>query len=268
MKVYNKTIVVTGAGGGIGQKLVLNLLSKGSKVVAIDINEKALAGTIDIAGDMKSNVVPFVADITNKEKVETLPAQIIAHTGSIDGLINNAGIMQPFKKLSQLEFSMIERVLNVNLFGTIFMTKAFLPHLLSRPEAHIVNISSMAGFMPLPGQSIYCASKAAVKILTEVLHSELDATNVQVTVVMPGGVDTDITKNAGIVIPKDMEDAQKSYKPLSPESAAEQIINGMEKNKSRILVGSDARIMDKLYRFRPSFAARLIYKQMKGLVEA
>lgn len=267
MKANNKTIIVTGAGGGIGLQLVLNLLSKGSKVVAIDIDKKALTRTVETAGAFKINIKPFVADITDKERVDRLATQIIEEAGPIDGIINNAGVMQPFKRLPDLDFSIIERVLNVNLFGTLFLTKAFLPHLLTRPEAHIVNISSLAGFMPLPGQSIYCASKAAVKILTEVLHSELDATNIKVTIVMPGGVDTNITKNAGVVIPKDMKDAQESYKPLSAESAAQQIIKGMEKNKYRVLVGRDAMFMDKLYRLHPSFAAKFIHKQMKGLLE-
>jgi short-subunit dehydrogenase len=97
-----------------------------------------------------------------------------------------------------LPYDAIERVLNVNLYGVIYMTKAFLPHLLTRPEAHIVNVSSMGGFFPVPGQSLYGASKAAVKLLTEGLYSELIDTNVRVTAVFPGAIATNISQNSGL----------------------------------------------------------------------
>jgi short-subunit dehydrogenase len=146
------------------------------------------------------------------------------------------------------------------------MVKAFLPHLLTRPEAHIVNISSMGGFLPVPGQTIYGASKAAVKLLTEGLHSELANTNVRVTVVFPGAVNTNITKNSGLSNVHQPAEEKKSFKVLSPVRAAQMIIDAMERNKCRVLVGKDARMMDWLYRLNPGSAANLICKKMQGLL--
>jgi short-subunit dehydrogenase len=126
---------------------------------------------------------------------------VIAAHGVVDGLINVAGIIRPFVKLNELDYDVIQRVINVNLYGTIHMVKAFLPHLLERPVAHIANVSSMGGFLPVPGQTIYGASKAAVKLMTEGLYAELLDTNVGVSVVFPGAVATEITSNSGVEMP-------------------------------------------------------------------
>ncbi len=268
MKAQNKTIVVTGAGNGMGRELVLNLLSKGAKVAAIDINETTLQETVALAGDKKENLSTHVLNIANKEAVEALPEQIIARHSAIDGIINNAGIIQPFVRVNKLDYSAIEKVMSVNFFGTLYMTKTFLPHLLLRPEAHIVNISSMGGFLPVPGQSVYGASKAAVKLLTEALHSELANTNVRVTVVFPGAVGTNIAANSGVSISSgpETQSGQRSFKTLPPSKAAQMIVDGMEQNRFRVLVGSDATLMDFLYRLSPQFAANFIFKQMQSLL--
>ncbi len=268
MNVQNKVIVVTGAGGGIGRELVLRLLTKGARVAAVDINETALQETAAKARTGTDLLMTLIADITDKETVAALPEKVIDHFGTVDGIVNNAGIMHPFLPFNDLGFDAIERVLRVNLLGTMQMTKAFLPYLLKRPEAHITNVSSMAGFMPLPGQSIYCASKAAVRLLTEVLHSELTNTKVKAMVVMPGGIDTNITKNSGATISNEVIKGKKAYKMTSPARAAQIIIAGVEQNKSRVLVGSDAKIMDRLYRLNPVYAAKVIYNQMKVLLPA
>lgn len=156
--------------------------------------------------------------------------------------------------------------MNINFYGTLYMIKSFLPHLLTRPEAHIVNISSMGGFVPVPGQTIYGASKAAVKLLTEGLHSELAGTNVKVTLVFPGAVKTNISKNSGLHNPRQATEEKKYVKVLSPAKAAQIIIDGMEDNRYRVLVGKDAKIMDYFYRINPKSAAAMIRKKMKGLL--
>jgi short-subunit dehydrogenase len=205
-----------------------------------------------------------VVDLTDKKAVEQLAIEIIAKHGSIDGLINNAGIIQPFVKLNELGYEVIDRVFNVNFLGTLYMTKSFLPHFLSRPEAHIVNIASMGGFLPVPGQTIYCASKAAVKLLTEGLDAELTNTNVRVSIVFPGAMNTNIMANSGLGGSKASSAEKNSTTILSPAVAAEKIIKGIEQNKSRMLIGADSKMMDFLYRINPKFASRLIYKQMKA----
>ncbi|MER0240242.1 SDR family NAD(P)-dependent oxidoreductase [Fulvimarina sp. MAC8] len=124
------------------------------------------------AGDALSLQICNVAD---PEAVFALPDEIMRHHHGVDGLITNAGIIQPIVTFSELEFDVIDRMLSVNLMGTVNMVKAFLPHLQARPSAHIINVASMGGFIPFPGQSMYGASKAEVKLLTEALHAELDA---------------------------------------------------------------------------------------------
>jgi NAD(P)-dependent dehydrogenase (short-subunit alcohol dehydrogenase family) len=178
MKLSGKVIVVTGGGNGIGRELVLALLGRGATVAAVDRSEAALRETTQLAGQAKSRLSTFALDITDRHAVAALPDAVIAKHQVVDGLINNAGIIQPFVKLNELELDAIDRVMNVNFYGTLYMTKAFLPHFLQRPEAHITNISSMGGFLPVPGQTAYGASKAAVKLLTEGLHSELSETSV------------------------------------------------------------------------------------------
>ena len=124
----------------------------------------------------------------------------------------------------------------------------------------------MGGFLPVPGQTVYGASKAAVKLLTEGLHSELLNTGVRVTVVFPGAIGTDIAAHSGVSIEGMTKEQQSSYKTLPPAKAAEIILDGMEKDKYRVLVGQDAAFMDFLYRLSPERAARLIYDQMKQLL--
>ncbi|MFA7529726.1 MAG: SDR family oxidoreductase, partial [Bacilli bacterium] len=181
MLVKNKVIAVTGGGNGIGREIALLLLEKGAKVAAIDINKDYLDQTAELAGEKNGNLSLHVIDITDREAVEALPEAIIAKHGAVDGVINNAGVIQPFVKVADLDYKKIEFVMNVNFYGTIYMVKSFLPYLLKRPEAHIVNVSSMGGYLPVPGQSVYGASKAAVKLLTEGLYAELKDTNVKVT---------------------------------------------------------------------------------------
>ena len=235
MKVKNKVIVVTGAGSGMGRELVLHLLSKAAIVIGLDINKTALEETLALAGKNKEQLSVYVLDITNRESVAQCVDKIIAVHDHVDGLINNAGIIQPFVKLNELGYDAINRVMNVNFFGTLYMTKAFLPHLLKRPEAHILNVSSMGGFLPVPGQTMYGATKAAVKLMTEGLRSELMDTNVNVSVVFPGAVSTNIATNSGLGIPSSSSSKEnKSFAILTPANAARIIIDAW--NRTAIIL--------------------------------
>ncbi|MEN9819270.1 MAG: hypothetical protein RL379_48, partial [Bacillota bacterium] len=164
--LINKVFVVTGAGNGVGRALTLELLHQGAKVAALDISETYLKETERAADSKKPYLKTYVIDITNDELVAKIPELIEKDFGQIDGVINNAGIIQPFVKVMQLQTKDIDRVMRVNFYGTLNMCRAFLPYLVKRPEANLVNISSMGGFTPVPGQAIYGASKAAVKLLT------------------------------------------------------------------------------------------------------
>jgi short-subunit dehydrogenase len=160
--------------------------------------------------------------------------------------------------------------MDVNFYGLLYVTKTFLPEMISRPEAHIANVSSMGGFVPVPGQSIYGASKAAVKLLTEGLHSELQETGVGVTTIFPGAISTNIALNSEIMTEAQMKEMASrggpERKTETPQRAAELIVEGIEKKSSHVMIGQDAKTMYALSRLMPERAANLIYKNMKDLL--
>lgn len=262
MKLNDAVVLVTGAGSGMGREMTLELIRRGAKVAAVDMHQSTLEETARLAG---SGVSIFVLDVTDRDVVAALPQKIAQSLGPVDVLINNAGIIQPFIPIKDLTLEQAEKVMNVNFYGPFAMIKAFLPGLLGRPEAHILNVSSMGAYTPVPGQSIYGASKAALKLMTEGLRSELMGTKVGVTIAFPGAVATNITTNSGIALPKVDEDAP-AFKQTAAPVAAKIMLDAIEKNKARVTVGKDATMMDRISRINPVFAANLIYKQMKSLL--
>lgn len=264
MKIANKVVLVTGAGSGMGRQLTIELVKRGAKVAAIDLRAETLAETAMLA---KGEVEIFVADITDAEKVAGLPGLIEKRFGSIDAIVNNAGIIQPFVKINDLTLEQAARVMAVNFTGPLMLTKAFLPALLKRPEAHILNVSSMGAYAPVPGQSVYGASKAAIKLFTEGLRSELLDTKIGVTIVFPGAINTNIAQNSGMTISAGDDAAASKFKMTDASVAAKAMIDAIEHNKPRITIGSDARMMDLLSRLNPVMAANIIYKQMASLLK-
>lgn len=262
MKVKEKVVVVTGGGSGIGQQVVLNLLKKGATVAAVDINGDALNDTKKLAGSLADKLSLHLTDIANRESVTRLAKDVISQHGCVDAIINNAGIIHPFKSVNELDYSVVERMINVNFYGTVNVTKEFLPLLLERPIAHITNVSSMGGLFAFPKQTLYGASKAAVKLFSEGLYAELRGSNIGVTVVFPGAINTNITKNCDAHNER-LEELHQKHKGTSPETAAMHIVDGMEKNKFRVLIGVDARIFSFLYRILPRLTIVLIGRMMK-----
>jgi short-subunit dehydrogenase len=266
MKVNQKVVVVTGAGSGMGRELTLELVRRGASVAAIDMRAETLAETKALATALGGKVETFVVDITDAVKVAKLPTDITKKLGEPDALINNAGIIQPFVKINELSLESAAKVMNVNFTGPLMMVKAFLPGLLARSEAHILNVSSMGAYAPVPGQSVYGASKAAIKLFTEGLRSELLDTKVGVTIVFPGAIATNIAQNSGMAIPAGSSDAASSFKMTEAPVAAKKMVDAIENNKPRITIGQDATTMDILSRLNPIMAANIIYKQMKSLL--
>ena len=263
MQLKDKVILVTGAGNGIGKELVLTLIQKGAKVAAVDVRADSLE---ELKNTVKNNLTTHLVDITDKDAVEKLPVEVVSAQGSIDAFINNAGIIQPFVKVNELDYEAIDKVMSINFFGTLYVTKAFLPYLLKRPQGYIVNVSSMGGFLPVPGQSVYGASKAAVKLLTEGLRAELIDTNVGVSVVFPGATQTNIMQNSGVKSPKQTVNTKQRIKMTSPQIAAQTIVRGIESNKPQIFIGRDSKMLNLFYRLSPLSATNLIAKQMKSLL--
>ena len=265
MKIAGKVFLVTGAGSGMGREMAHQMIAKGAKVAALDIHLPQLLETQQICSADETNFLPLEVDISDRAAVLVLPDRVIKHFGQVDGVINNAGIIQPFVKVNDLSFEAIERVMQVNFFGSVAVVKAFLPHLLARPEAHIVNISSMGGFLPVPGQSIYGASKAAVKLFTEGLYAELKDTAVKVSTVFPGAIATNITANSGVDM-RAMEGKSSGMTSLPAKEAAAIILAGMEADRFHILVGSDAKFLYYLSRLAPEYATNFIAKKLKALL--
>lgn len=269
MKVANKVFVVTGAGNGIGREVVLNLLHRGAHVAAIDLSAQGLDTTRELSGTNK-NLSLYALDVTDRAAVAKLPIEIALAHEAIDGLINVAGIIQPFVRVNELSFEQIDRVMNINFNGYVNVTKTFLPILLKRPEAHILNVSSMGSYAPVPGQTIYGASKAAVKLFTEGLHSELMGTRVGVTIFFPGSTATNIALNSGIATADEIAKMASSGMKIRTTPAtkvAELIVKSIESSSYRAFGGSDAKTMDILSRLMPERAAKIIFNQMKSLLK-
>ena len=269
MKVQGKVIVVTGAGNGMGRDVTLQLLKAGATVAAVDINEEMLKETEKLAGGKNKHLSLHVVNVAELTQVSALPAAVVKAHGNVDGLINVAGIIHKFRRVADLSYDDIHRIFNVNYFGTVHMVKEFLPLLMKRPEAQILNISSMGSYVPVPGQTIYGASKAAVKLFTEGLRMELLGSNVGVGLVFPGAVATNISTNSKAVTEKEAAAMAKkagSFKMTSSPDAAAKIIEGFEKNLYHGFAGSDAQMMDRISRLVPEQAAKIIQKQMAGLL--
>ncbi len=271
MQISGNVFAVTGGGNGIGREVVLGLVAKGARVAALDLNEEGLAETVKLAGANGDRISTHVVNVTDRKAVEKLPAAIIKEHGQVDGLLNIAGIIQKFVPVMQLDWDQIERVIDVNLYGVLNTCKAFLPELVKRPEAALVNVASMGAYAPVPGQGVYGATKAAVAQLSRALHSELMETGVQVTGVFPGAIGTNISINSGIMTEEQAKQmaasaGDQARKTTAPAEAGRQIIEAVEKGSYEIFIGGDAKAMSRLSRLNQKNAAGLIYKNMKDLL--
>ena len=261
MRIRDRVFVVTGAGSGIGQAVTLDLLSRGARVAAADLREEGLAETVALAAAPPNRLTTHVLDITDRAAVAALPQQVIDGHGQVDGLMCIAGIIQRFVYLDQMTMDEIERIMAVNFWGTLYMDLAFLPLLEKRPEACLVNVASMGALVPVPGQSMYGASKGAVRLLTEALYAELRDSNVAVTLVFPGGTATHIAENSGVEPPR--IPADKMPKILTAPEVATAIVEAVQKGTFRVLVGRDTHMLDRLSRLAPQRAISLAAERMK-----
>lgn len=262
-----KTAVVTGAGSGIGRALAQQLAGLGVNLALTDINQSGLDDTMSLISKEPIQARAYTVDVSSRQAVQDLADQVIRDLGSVDILINNAGVSSS-GPVMDLSYDLLEWTININLWGAIHGTKAFLPHLLTRPEAAVVNVSSVFGLMGIPGQAAYCTSKFAVRGFTESLRQEMFGTPVTVTVVFPGGVRTSIARNSRTdydVGPELKELAIKSFEEsakTSPEQAATAIIDGIRQKRPRVLIGKDARRMDRLARYAPNSFDRVIRRHI------
>ncbi|MFM8927597.1 MAG: SDR family NAD(P)-dependent oxidoreductase [Rhodoluna sp.] len=237
-----------------------------AKIALVDFREETLKETEKLVKTLGGECSTHPLDVSDAQACELLPKAVTKALGGVDALINNAGIIQPFVKVNELSMKDALHVMNVNFTGPLQLTKAFLPELMARPEAHILNVSSMGAYAPVPGQSVYEASKAAIKLFTEGLRSELLDTKVGVTIVFPGAIETKIAANSGINVPV-QGDQSASFPTTKADVAARLMVDAVAKNQPRLVLGKDAKTMDFLTRINPVYAAKVIYKQMASLLK-
>jgi NAD(P)-dependent dehydrogenase (short-subunit alcohol dehydrogenase family) len=252
MKLKNRVAVITGAGSGIGRATALALARRGCHVALADISHDMLLQTAELAGTFGARVSCHPLDVADRDAVRALPGNVHAAHGRIDLLVNNAGVALggTFEQISEENF---EWLMDINFYGVVRMTRAFLPFLRASDDARIVNVSSLYGLVSPPGQTAYCASKFAVRGFSNALRHELESTPVAVTVVHPGGVATSIAKSARAPgdapaeeIARQKAQSQKMLR-MPPDKAGEIIVRGIERRQPRILVACN-RVIESAWR--------------------
>ena len=248
-----KVAVITGAGSGIGRALALNLAKRGAKLALSDIDTDGLAETVRQAKALGADVKSDRLNVAEREAVLAYADAVVAHFGTVNQVYNNAGIAYN-GDVEKSEFKDIERIMDVDFWGVVNGTKAFLPHLIASGDGHVVNISSLFGLIAVPGQSAYNAAKFAVRGFTEALRQEMLIAKhpVKVTCVHPGGIKTAVARNATVAEGEDAQTVAEFFdKRLAihtPEMAAETIINAVAKGHARVVVGWEAKALDVLAR--------------------
>ncbi len=274
----DKVAVVTGAGSGMGRYLSVLLAKDGADVVVCDVNQETLNETVEMLRKYNVSVSSHVLDVADKEAIEALPQKVIDQHGKVDLVFNNAGVSTG-KHFKDMEEENWDWVMDINLHGVINSTRAFIPHLIDRPEAAIVNTSSIFGMVAVPGQTVYHATKFAVRGFTESLALEMAQTNenLQIHCVHPGHVGTNIVANSrmdeedlqtdeegGSSIftrerPTTVEEMADSFREggMHPSKAAQIILNGVKRNKRRIFIGLDSKLLELSQRIFPNKYHRL-----------
>jgi len=270
----DKVAAITGAGSGIGRALAMALGAQGCHLALSDVNEAGLEETLRQTAGLGVRVTSQLVDVADREGVYAWADQVASEHGKVNLIFNNAGVAvaSTVEKVSYADF---EWLMGVNFWGVVYGTKAFLPHLKASGEGHVVNISSVFGLAGMPSQSAYNAAKFAVRGFTESLRQELDMLGygVSATSVHPGGIKTGIAKAARMNdsisdLGLGAADAATRAKfedafITTPEKAAESILNGVQADQRRILVGPDARVYDWLVRLLPTAYQRIAVGYMR-----
>ncbi|RZP02557.1 MAG: SDR family oxidoreductase [Gammaproteobacteria bacterium] len=273
MKTFkDKVAVITGAGSGMGRYLAVLLAKDGADVCVCDVNEETLNETVEMLRQYNVSVSSHLLDVADKDSIEALPQKVIDQHGKVDLVFNNAGVTtgSHFKDMDEDNW---DWVMGINFDGVVNSTRAFIPHMINNTEAAIVNTSSIFGMVAVPGQTVYHATKFAVRGFTESLALEMKETNpnLQIHCVHPGHIGTNIAATARMneedfnrdegardsIFTRNAPKTQKEMGDLfreggmHPSKAAEIILNGVKKNKSRIFIGLDAKLLDMSQRWFP-----------------
>ncbi|MDZ5621974.1 SDR family NAD(P)-dependent oxidoreductase [Nocardioides sp. HM23] len=244
----HKVVVITGAGSGIGRALALDLAGKGARLALSDVDEAGLAETVVLAEKTGAEVLSDRLDVADRDAFAAYADSVAEQFGRVNVVINNAGVALA-GDFVDLEMKDIDWIIGVNFWGVVHGTKFFLPHLIESGDGHLVNISSLFGLVSMPGQSMYNASKYAVRGMTEAIREEMliSGHKVGVTAVHPGGIKTAIARNARVSEHEDKAATAKLFDEklarMTPEKAAAIIVKGITRNQARVLVGVDAHLV-------------------------
>jgi NADP-dependent 3-hydroxy acid dehydrogenase YdfG len=261
-----KVAAVTGAGSGIGQALAIELGRSGAKVAISDVDYEGLTQTEEQLKAIGAPVKSDRLDVTEREAFLAYAEAVNEHFGKVNQIYNNAGIAFT-GDIEVSQFKDIERVMDVDYWGVVNGTKAFLPYVIASGDGHIINVSSVFGLFSVPGQAAYNAAKFAVRGFTEALRQEMILARhpVAVTTVHPGGIKTAIARNATAAEGLDRDELAKLFDKrlatTSPQKAAQVILDAVRKKKARVLVGNDAKVLDLMVRVAGPY-----YQQLFGPV--
>ncbi|MBF6131828.1 SDR family NAD(P)-dependent oxidoreductase [Nocardia otitidiscaviarum] len=258
----DKVCVITGAGSGIGRALAEALARRGAKLALSDIDTEGLAETVRRCEKFGVQIKSDRLNVAEREAVLLYADQVKEHFGKVNQIYNNAGIAHHGDVIAT-QFKDIERIMDVDFWGVVNGTKAFLPYLIESGAGHVVNVSSLFGLIAVPGQSAYNAAKFAVRGFTEALRQEMlmSGDPVKVTCVHPGGIKTAVARNATVAEGLDQKNLAALFDSKlamhTPEMAAETILNGVGKGHGRVLIGWEAKVLDLFVRTTASYYQRI-----------
>lgn len=256
-----KVAAITGAGSGIGQALAIELAGMGCELALSDKNETGLKETEQQVRSVGVKCTAAVLDVADRDAVYGWADKVVADHGRVNLIFNNAGVALS-ETVETMSYENFEWLMNINFWGVVHGTKAFLPYLKQAGEGHVINVSSVFGMIGVPTQSAYNAAKFAVRGFTESLREEMaiEGAKVNVSCVHPGGIKTNIVRSSrigevGKAGTKDRAKASKMFDKAArttPQEAAKVIIEGVQKNRPRILIGADAKVIDTVQRLLPT----------------
>jgi len=248
-----RVAAITGAGSGIGRALANEQARRGAHLALSDIDDAGLAETVWRCEEFGNRITSQHVDVADRGEVYAWADRVVADHGTVNLIINNAGVALG-ATVEAMTYEDFEWLMNINFWGVVYGTKAFLPHLKESGEGHIVNLSSVFGLISVPSQSAYNAAKFAVRGFTDTLRMELEieGADVSVTTVHPGGIKTNIARNARMApsvtgIAGDPEKAIRDFERAfitTPEKAAQQILTAVRYDRRRALIGPDAKVID------------------------